>query len=154
MTRRSNRPDVLLAGRRLSDSPRRAFRSVSGRVLALFVATVAIGIVSTIVADHGAPAGGQVAVGTLVDTLGNPDAASVESESSIPLLPSSLLGNLASIKGVDGAAVIRWDSLVFDRSCIERLRPECGRCKFALLSGFRHRVDSGIRRCCSSITSS
>jgi hypothetical protein len=40
--------------------------------------------VSTVVADHGAPAGGEVAVGTLVDMLGNPNAVSVEGENSIP----------------------------------------------------------------------
>ena len=139
LTRRSNRPDVLLAGRRLSDNPRSAFRSVSGLVLALFVASVAIGIVSTIVADHGAPAGGEVAVGTLVDMLGNPTATSVEGENSIPSLPASLLDDLVSIKGVVGAAVIHWDSLVSTShatdempglvSCVELARtPALGRC--------------------------
>jgi hypothetical protein len=112
MTRHTNRPDVLLAGQRLSDNPKSAFRSVSGLVLALFVASVAIGIVSTVVADHGAPAGGEVAVGTLVDMLGNPNAVSVEGENSIPSLPTSLHGDLVSIKGVVGMAVVRWDPLV------------------------------------------
>jgi hypothetical protein len=112
MARHSNRPAVLLAGQRLSDNPKVAFRSVSGLVLALFVASVTLGIVSTVVADHGAPAGGATAVGTLVDMLGNPDAVSVEGENSIPSLPTPLLGELASIKGVVGVAVVRWDPLV------------------------------------------
>jgi hypothetical protein len=139
MTRHTSRPDVLLAGRRLSDNPRSAFRSISGLVLALFVATVAIGIVTTVVADHGAPAGGEVAVGTLVDMLGNPNTASVEGENSIPSLPPRLTGELESIKGVVGTTVIRWDPLVSTDhateqmpglvSCAELARtPALGRC--------------------------
>lgn len=112
MTRRANRPEVLLAGRRLTDNPRAAFRSISGLVLALFVTSLATGIVTTIVADNGAPAGGQVAVGTLIDMVGNPDATSVEGQNSIPSLPHRLTAELASIKGVNGVTVIHWDSLV------------------------------------------
>ena len=75
MSRRANRPGALLAGRRVSDNPRLAFRSISGLVLALFLASLATGIVSTIVADSGAPAGGDVAVGTVVATFGTPNTA-------------------------------------------------------------------------------
>ena len=139
MTRRSSRPEVLLAGRRLADNPRGAFRSISGLVLALFVASVATGIVSTIAADHGAPAGGEVAVGTLVDSIGNPNAASVEGENSIPTLPSGLVNEIAAINGVRGVSVVRWDSLVATDhasdhiqglvSCADLARtPALGRC--------------------------
>jgi hypothetical protein len=50
MTSRSNRPATLIAGRRLLDNPKAAFRSISGLVLALFVASAAIGALSSIVA--------------------------------------------------------------------------------------------------------
>jgi hypothetical protein len=139
MTRRANRPDVLLAGRRLADNPRAAFRSISGLVLALFVATLATGIVTTIIADNGAPAGGKIAVGTLVDMLGDPSATSVQGQNSIPALPAQLTAELGSINGVLGVTAIRWDSLVATDhasdqmpalvSCTELARtPALGRC--------------------------
>ncbi len=43
---------VMIAGRRLGDNPRAAFRSVSGLILALFVTSVSVGLTSTILADH------------------------------------------------------------------------------------------------------
>ena len=133
MAWRTDRADVLLAGRRLSDDPRTAFRSISGLVLALFLASLASGIVTTIIADKGAPAGGQGAVDTLVAVFGQPNANSVEDQFSIPALPSSLTTDLGSIKGVRGVTVIRWDphaplgpALV---SCSELARtPALGRC--------------------------
>jgi hypothetical protein len=139
MTRRPNRTEVLLAGRRLTDNPRAAFRSISGLVLALFVASLAIGIVTTVVADSGAPAGGAVAVGTLIDALGDPNASSVEGQNSIPTLPAGLSARLESIRGVLGVSVIHWDPLVVTDhasdqmsgllSCHELARtPALGRC--------------------------
>jgi hypothetical protein len=37
LARRTGRPATLIAGRRLGDNPRAAFRSISGLILALFV---------------------------------------------------------------------------------------------------------------------
>ncbi|HEY2427815.1 MAG TPA: FtsX-like permease family protein, partial [Acidimicrobiales bacterium] len=45
MARRANRPAGLIAGRRLSDNPRAAFRSVSGLIIALFITTTAVGVI-------------------------------------------------------------------------------------------------------------
>ena len=53
MTRRAGRPSTLLAGRRLLDNPRAAFRFISGLVLALFVTTAIIGALSSIEAASG-----------------------------------------------------------------------------------------------------
>jgi hypothetical protein len=139
MARRAKRAEVLLAGRRLSDNPRAAFRSISGLVLALFITSLTIGIVTTIVADNGAPAGGSVAVGTLTDVVGNANAASVEGQNSIPGLPGRLTAELGAIKGVRGVTVIHWDPLVATDhasdqmpglvSCAELARtPALGRC--------------------------
>lgn len=50
LARRANRPATLIATRRLADNPQAAFRAVSGLVLALFVTTVAVGVITTIVA--------------------------------------------------------------------------------------------------------
>ena len=108
-SKRTKRTDVLLAGRRLADNPRAAFRSISGLVLALFVTSATIGVVSTIVADHGAPAGGAVAVGTLTEMFGNPNATSIEGENSISTVPGPLLRDLRSINGVVGVTEVYWD---------------------------------------------
>ncbi len=119
--------------RRLSDDPRAAFRSISGLVLALFLASLASGIVTTIIADKGAPAGGRVAVDTLVAAFGKPNATSAEAQFSIPALPSRLTAELGSIKGVRGVTVIHWTPRAPDGpalvSCAELARtPALGRC--------------------------
>jgi hypothetical protein len=43
----AKRDSTLIAGRRLSDDPSRAFRAISGLVLAVFVGTVFVGVVGT-----------------------------------------------------------------------------------------------------------
>ena len=53
MARRASRPATLIAARRLADNPKAGFRAVSGLVLALFVTSVAIGVISTIVSHRG-----------------------------------------------------------------------------------------------------
>jgi hypothetical protein len=50
---RSGRPATLIAARRLADDPRAGFRAVSGLMLALFVTSVATGVITTIVAERG-----------------------------------------------------------------------------------------------------
>ena len=49
----TDRPAGLLAARRLGDDPHTAFRAVSGVVLAVFVGSCSIGIMTTIVAYNG-----------------------------------------------------------------------------------------------------
>jgi hypothetical protein len=56
VARRANRPAALIAARRLADNPRAGFRSVSGLVLALFVTSVAVGVMGSIAAEQDGPA--------------------------------------------------------------------------------------------------
>jgi hypothetical protein len=53
LARRTNRLPTLIAARRLADNPKAGFRAVSGLILALFVTTVAIGVMGTINAERG-----------------------------------------------------------------------------------------------------
>ncbi|WP_127505583.1 FtsX-like permease family protein [Actinoplanes solisilvae] len=53
--RRAGGTASLIAARRLAGNPRAGFRSVSGLVIALFVTTVAVGIMGTLTADRAAP---------------------------------------------------------------------------------------------------
>ena len=50
MANRASRPSTLIACRRLLDNPKAAFRFISGLVIALFVASAAIGALSSIAA--------------------------------------------------------------------------------------------------------
>ena len=70
MARRTSRTSVLIAGRRMSDNPRGAFRAISGLILALFVGSVSVGIIGTILDDQGTTGGGTVARETLVAQFG------------------------------------------------------------------------------------
>ena len=101
LARRTGRPTVLLAGRRLGDDPRAAFRSVSGLILALFVGTAATGTITTFVAERG-PAAVSTQVGNvLVKNLeGRREAGSTVT------VPGSLVADLATVPGVSGAAVV------------------------------------------------
>ncbi|HZZ95749.1 MAG TPA: FtsX-like permease family protein, partial [Jatrophihabitantaceae bacterium] len=104
MHRRTNRPAVLIAGRRLADNPQAGFRAISGLVLALFVTSVAVGVITTIVAFKGAPVGGAAAQEVLAqqyfrDPLSGPVP-------SIRALPAGLVGKVRAIPGVRGVAVI------------------------------------------------
>jgi hypothetical protein len=53
LARRTSRLPTLIAARRLADNPKAGFRAVSGLILALFVTTVAVGVMGTINAERG-----------------------------------------------------------------------------------------------------
>lgn len=52
LARVARRDTTLIAGRRLSDDPGRAFRAISGLVLAVFVGTVFVGVVGTAISQQ------------------------------------------------------------------------------------------------------
>jgi FtsX-like permease family len=109
LARSARRPAALIAGRRLADNPRAAFRAVSGLILALFVASVATGIIVTLAAGHGAQAGGARATDLLVDGFtGGPTASGQPALSAAPV-PGAVLDRLRAIRGVRGVTVIYAD---------------------------------------------
>jgi hypothetical protein len=111
MARRTSGLAMLIAGRRLSDNPRAAFRSISGLILALFITSAFVGITTTIVADHGAPAGGVAATGTLADGFNASETASGQQDTAVASIPDTVLAGLRSVRGVQGVAVIHTDPL-------------------------------------------
>jgi len=126
---------MLIAGRRLSDNPRGAFRSISGLILALFITSAAVGIIGTIVVDHGAPTGGAVASDILVDQLGPYLTASGQPVTSVASIPNAVLTEVGSIAGVQGVTVIHTDPSASQSgltglvSCAQLSRtPALGRC--------------------------
>jgi hypothetical protein len=137
MSRRTSRPEVLIAGRRLADNPQAGFRAISGLVLALFVTSVAIGAITTINAYEGGPSGGTATRDTLVDRFADFNASGPTSM-SIPSVPDALMTELRTIRGVHAVTVIHPDPNVGDDyfgpapglvSCTELAgTPALGRC--------------------------
>jgi len=102
MARRAGRAATLIAGRRLADNPQASFRAVSGLVLAVFVGTCALGVITTIVAANGGtPGDSRGSAGTIVDDFrGHPD---VDRSARVPL------ARLTSIPGVTGVVTLHAD---------------------------------------------
>jgi hypothetical protein len=105
VARRTNSPSGLVAARRLADDPKAGFRAISGLVLGLFVASVAVAVMTTITAYDGQQASTAAARATLVDDFrtfapGGPT-------SQVQSIPPSVLSDLIAIPGVSSYAVIR-----------------------------------------------
>jgi hypothetical protein len=96
MARRARRPAALIAARRLADNPKAGFRAISGIMLALFVTSVALGVITTIVVHRGPAPIGSVDAGTLSTIFSDQPSA----ESDI------VMAELRSIPGVRSATAI------------------------------------------------
>ncbi|MCI4064491.1 ABC transporter permease [Micromonospora sp. R77] len=82
---RARRPATLIAGRRLADNPKGAFRAVSGLIVALFVTSVATGVITTYVANRGEPRTDSVAA-TSLPTWFPPEEGPAPTADRIPAL--------------------------------------------------------------------
>jgi hypothetical protein len=103
MAGRTRRPAALIAGRRLSDNPQAGFRAISGLVLALFVASIAIGIITTIHAYDSGNVAGASAGRILVDDFVNPTPTGI---TALGAVPTGTLAQLRAIPGVRAFAEI------------------------------------------------
>jgi hypothetical protein len=103
LARRSNRPATLIAARRLADNPQAAFRAVSGLILALFVTTVAVAVITSWAAYSGTPRGGQASSSTVLDQF-NPSSSTKTSQ--VGVVADTVLAQLHAIGGVTGVMVI------------------------------------------------
>ncbi len=101
--RRAGRPATLIAARRLADNPQAGFRAISGLVLAVFVGTCAIGIITAIAASSSpTTTGNATSKATLVDMFGP-----VERTGAITAIRADTADALTSIPGVTGLLAIR-----------------------------------------------
>jgi hypothetical protein len=108
MARRASRPAALIAARRLADNPRAAFRSISGLILALFVTSVAVGVITAMGVHRGAPRDGAAGIGTVVDEF---TADQPGSGQAVAPVPDATLTRLRSIPGVQGVTEIHTNPL-------------------------------------------
>jgi hypothetical protein len=86
----------------LADDPRSGFRAVSGLTLALFVASTAVGVMTTMVHERGAPTGDVAATRTLLEEFTRGRTPGGEPPEPVDALPDALLTDLSSIDGVRG----------------------------------------------------
>jgi hypothetical protein len=110
MARRTNRAATLIAARRLADNPKASFRAISGLILALFVASVAVAVITTMNVNRGASHNGPTASRVVTDQF-----EYGPSQVRVPVA-GSLLAKLQAVSGVTGLAVARVDPAVIESS--------------------------------------
>jgi hypothetical protein len=106
MAKRANRPATLIAGRRLLDNPRAAFRFISGLVLALFITTAVIGALSSIVAAGASSVGGSGGKATLADLFCSFTTTNCPASARVPSVPGHVLTDLQATPGVRAVTVV------------------------------------------------
>jgi len=110
LVRRSNRPAGLIAGRRLLDNPKAAFRFISGLVIALFITSALIGALSSIAADARAPGAQSIGQSTLADPLCTFSTSNCPASAQIASVTPRQLRELQSTPGVLAVTVVHLNS--------------------------------------------
>jgi hypothetical protein len=109
MVKRANRPATLLAGRRLLDNPKAAFRFISGLVIALFVASALIGALSSITVVSGT-GGGSAGTDTLAEPFCSFSTSNCPASAQVPSVPGKVLAELHATPGVRGVTLVHQSS--------------------------------------------
>ena len=110
MVKRANRPATLIAGRRLLDNPKAAFRFISGLVIALFVTSALIGALSSIAADASISGGGSAGQRTLADPFCSFSTSNCPASAQVPSVSSQVLAELLTTPGVRAITVVHQSS--------------------------------------------
>jgi hypothetical protein len=105
MVKRASRPATLIAGRRLLDNPKAAFRFISGLVIALFVASAAIGALSSVAATTSS-GGGSAGRDTLADPFCSFSTSNCPASARVPSVPGQVLAELRTTPGVRGVTLV------------------------------------------------
>jgi hypothetical protein len=106
MTKRANHPAALIAGRRLLDNPKAAFRFISGLVIALFVASALIGALSSINAAAGIPGAAGAGNSTLADPLCSFSTTDCPAAAQVPSVAAHVAAELRATPGVRAVTVV------------------------------------------------
>jgi hypothetical protein len=105
MVKRANRPATLIAGRRLLDNPKAAFRFISGLVIALFITSAVVGALSSIAALD-ATGGGGAARDTLADPFCTFSTSNCPASAQVPSISSKVLAEIRATPGVLSVTVV------------------------------------------------
>jgi hypothetical protein len=111
LARWASRPAGLLAARRLADNPKAAFRAISGLILAVFTATVAVGIITSMTENHVSETFGAAGKDILITGLTGPQQVVMLPKTPAPgvTVPESLTGRLRDVPGVSTVLVSHLD---------------------------------------------
>jgi hypothetical protein len=105
MANRASRPSTLIAGRRLLDNPKAAFRFISGLVIALFVASAVIGALSSIAAASSS-GGGSAGEGTLAEPFCSFSTSNCPASAQVPSVPGQVLAGVRTTPGVRSVTLV------------------------------------------------
>ena len=105
MANRASRPATLIAGRRLLDNPKAAFRFISGLVIALFVTSAAIGALSSIAATSSS-GGGSAGKDTLADPFCSFSTSNCPASAQVRFRPRPGACRAPRDAGVRGVTVV------------------------------------------------
>jgi hypothetical protein len=107
MARRAQRPGTLVAARRLADNPRAGFRAISGLIVALFVTSVTVGVITTMASYRTGPTATPQVRNTVVDNFENP----VSGSNQAVAMPAAMLARLQATAGVHGVTLVHANPL-------------------------------------------
>ena len=105
MANRASRPSTLIAGRRLLDNPKAAFRFISGLVIALFIASAAIGALSSVAADSSSGAG-SAGQDTLADPFCSFSTSNCPASAQVPSVSGHVLTELRTTPAVRSVTLV------------------------------------------------
>ncbi|MGA8296519.1 MAG: FtsX-like permease family protein [Acidimicrobiales bacterium] len=105
MAKRASRPATLIAGRRLLDNPKAAFRFISGLVIALFVTSAVIGALSSITAAN-STSGTSAGRETLADLFCSYSTTNCPPSAQVPSVTGPVLAELRTTPGVRAVTVV------------------------------------------------
>ncbi len=106
LARRASGPAGLLASRRLADDPKGAFRAISGLIIAVFTATVAVGIITSMTENHALQTFGAAGQNILVTGLTGP--RNIQDPDAAPggvIISAAQIGRLRAVPGVSSVVV-------------------------------------------------
>ena len=105
LVKRANRPATLIAGRRLLDNPKAAFRFISGLVIALFITSAVIGALSSIAALN-TSGGGSAGSDTLADAFCSFSTTNCPTSAQVPSVSVKVLAEIRTTPGVLSVTVV------------------------------------------------
>lgn len=108
LARLARRDATLIAGRRLSDDPSRAFRAISGLVLAVFVGTVFVGVVGTVISTQSVISPTLLPKSVVAANLGETDTSGArpEDETAASLTGEETAALAARLSGLRGVRAV------------------------------------------------
>ncbi|MDH6134463.1 hypothetical protein P3T37_003866 [Kitasatospora sp. MAA4] len=140
MARRTDSPAVLIAGRRLSDNPKAGFRAVSGLILALFVTSATLGVITTMSDERSIPPDGPALSNVVTQNFAHGWSDSGALQGGVAPPSDALLTQLRSIPGINSVTELHTNPLgtVLSHTADHRQGALASCAQLTALPGFGH----------------